>query len=604
MSDHSSWKKAWNLLDAREQRRAYLVLLVVIVAALASAGMVGAVFPFLSVLADPAQIHGVGIYSWAYDRFGFTSDYAFVIALGLLALVIIVAANLIQVVRTYVVNRFALGRIHSLSRRLMAGYLSQPYEYFLSTNSDDLSTRILSEAEHAVNGVLLPAANVIAAFLSILAVVALLMWINPVAATSVFVIVGGVYGLALYLSRRHLARLGDLRVEYNSHRYRLVGEALGGVRDIRLLGRERSYLDRFEEPSRGFMRTRLLSTLIGELPLYAMQTVAYAVIIILCLVLIDPNLHGTAAALGGLLPLLGVFAFAGQRLMPEVSKLYHGLTQLKFGAAGVEALHEDLQKGRGLPPLPAQMAVPLPLTRELRLESVSYAYPGTTVSGLRGISLSVRAGEKIGIVGSSGAGKTTLANLVLGLLAPSSGRLLVDGTPIGPSNLRSWQRSVGYVPQDVFLSDGTIAENIALGTPPEEIDRERVRQSAAWAQIDAFVSQGLPNGYDTPVGERGVRLSGGQRQRVGIARALYHHADLIVFDEATSALDNMTEREVMSAIEALPGNVTVLIIAHRLSTVKRCDRVLVLERAEMVGLGTWDELLESNIAFRRIAEAA
>ena len=233
---------------------------------------------------------------------------------------------------------------------------------------------------------------------------------------------------------------------------------------------------------------------------------------------------------------------------------------------------------------------------------VSYRYPNAELAGLTGVTLDFKAGERIGIVGSTGAGKTTLADLVLGLLQPSKGLIVADGTPITEANLRAWQQSVGYVPQDIFLTDASISENIALGEPPQEIDEARVRRAAEIARIDAFILEELPDGYATTIGERGVRLSGGQRQRIGIARALYHDADLIVFDEATSALDNLTEREVMTAIDALPGDKTVLMIAHRLSTVKHCDRIVVLDKGRVVDCDTWDWLMANSATFQSIAQ--
>ncbi|TQE93854.1 MAG: ATP-binding cassette domain-containing protein, partial [Spiribacter salinus] len=224
--------------------------------------------------------------------------------------------------------------------------------------------------------------------------------------------------------------------------------------------------------------------------------------------------------------------------------------------------------------------------------------------GLRDIGLTIHAGERIGVVGASGAGKTTLADVVLGLLAPQAGTIRADGAEITPETLRAWQQTVGYVPQDIFLTDASLSENIALGLRPEEIDEAKVERAARIAQLHDFAMAELPDGYATLIGERGVRLSGGQRQRIGIARALYHDADLIVFDEATSALDNLTEREVMTSIDALPGDKTILMIAHRLSTVKVCDRIVVMERGEVAGVGSWEDLVERNAAFRALAEAA
>jgi ABC-type multidrug transport system fused ATPase/permease subunit len=318
-------------------------------------------------------------------------------------------------------------------------------------------------------------------------------------------------------------------------------------------------------------------------------------------VLVDRTSFQSGSGLGDTIPLIGLFAFAGQRLMPALQQLYKGLTQVRYGAAAVASLHANLREnavGEELPTIPPKG---LGLRRELRLDRVSYTYPNADGAGLSGISLSIQSGEKIGIVGSTGAGKTTFADLVLGLLVAQSGSLSVDGTPVTNENRRAWQQSVGYVPQDIFLTDANLAENIALGVVPAEIDQARVEHCARLAQLDGFINSELPHRYETTVGERGVRLSGGQRQRIGIARALYHDADLIVFDEATSALDNLTERDLMAAIETLPGDKTIMMIAHRLSTVRICDRILLLEKGRVAGFGSWDALVATNEKFRKLA---
>jgi ABC-type multidrug transport system fused ATPase/permease subunit len=275
---------------------------------------------------------------------------------------------------------------------------------------------------------------------------------------------------------------------------------------------------------------------------------------------------------------------------------------MQAGRASVDAVYEDLVTRGNRAVLPPAPSKGLGLKHNLVLEGVCYSYPNAGKAGLKDVTLSIRVGEKIGIVGSTGAGKTTLADVILGLLEPDQGRMMVDQTVIDTSNQRAWMQSVGYVPQDIFLTDAPVAENIALGIPPAAIDPERLYRAARIARIDQFIRDELPEGYQTHIGERGVRLSGGQRQRIGIARALYHDADLIVFDEATSALDNLTEQDVMAAIDALPGDKTVLMIAHRLSTVKRCDRIIVLDRGEVVGCDNWDALMAQNPAFQRIAQ--
>jgi ABC-type multidrug transport system fused ATPase/permease subunit len=465
-----------------------------------------------------------------------------------------------------------------------------------------MSTRVLAESEQLVMRFLRPAAEFTAATFTVTAIVTLLLWVNPLIAVIAFGVLGGIYGAVFGFSRRILKQNGHVRAAANSERFRIANEALGGIKDIKLLGREGSYAVRYAEPSQRMARALVRVQVLSQMPQFALQAVAFGGIILLCLVLMDPQGLASGAALGGILPILGVFAFAGQRLMPELSKLYQSLAQLQAGSAAVDMVHDDLMGKAGSGSLPRGTPSALRLKQRLEFQQVHYRYPSADLAGLKDVSFDIRAGERIGIVGSTGAGKTTLADLVLGLLSPGEGHILVDGTKITDDNLRAWQQSVGYVPQDIFLTDASISENIALGVPLQEIDEARVRRAAEIARIDAFIQEELPDGYATTIGERGVRLSGGQRQRIGIARALYHDADLIVFDEATSALDNLTEREVMAAIDALPGDKTVLMIAHRLSTVKRCDRIIVLDRGLLVGFDKWEALMESNEPFRRIAQ--
>lgn len=597
------FRKGWSLLDDLEKRRALLVLAVVILSAFTSALMVGSIMPFLATLADPERIREIDAFVWAYEAGGFRSDHGFLTALGFASLTVIVAANGIQMLRVFLVTKFAMMRMHSLSVRLLRVYLRQPYDFFLDKNSGELGTQILAETQQAVQLFYRPAAEIIAAMLTSGAIIALLVWINPLVAITAMTIAGGMYFGSFLLSQKLVGRLGDTRADANMRRFRIASESLSGVKEIKLLNREANYAQMYAIPSLVMARTEAFANFIGTLPQYVMQIVAFGGMIVLILSLLDPATFSEADTMGELLPLLGVFAFGGQRLIPELAKLYLGLTQLGYGARVINSIHADLQAERKLPQLSGMTPPPLGFKQEVEFRDVGYAYPNTEGAGVAGVTLRIKVGERIGIVGGSGAGKTTLADVAMGLLRHTEGEIVVDGITINDDNIRSWQRTVGYVQQGIFLSDTNVLQNIALGVPPGEIDRERVLEASRMAQLDDFVRHDLPDGYETMVGERGVRLSGGQKQRIGIARALYHDADLIVFDEATSALDTITEKEVMRSIDALPGNKTVILIAHRLSTLENCDRLIVMERGRVVGVGTRDELLSTNAQFRALVTA-
>lgn len=590
-------------MDPQERRNALKVLGVVIIGAFASAAMVGSVFPFLSVLAKPALIHDNAMLARLNALGGFTSDYGFLVALGLGAIGIILLSNLILIAQSWAVARYTQMRMHSISKRLLAHYLAQPYEFFLGRHSGDMSTNILAEAQLVVNQFLRPLADLISATLTVFAVLVTLLIVEPLVASITIGSFAAIYGGITTVSRRYVRAMGQIRAKANQRQFRMVGEALGGIKDVKLLGREAAYLDRFSSPSAEMARAQIGVSVLSQAPRYAIQIVAFGGIIVLCLALIDPAALEAQEALGRIVPLAGLLAFAGQRLMPELQKLYQSLTLMTAGTAALDRVHGDLAGGAQTR-LDRSTPAPLGLRENLSLDDVTYTYPGAVRTGLSNVSLTIHAGERIGVVGSSGAGKTTLADVILGLLPPQAGTLRADSTTVTPETMRAWQQTVGYVPQDIFLTDASLSENIALGLRAEDIDLTRVERSARIAQLHDFAIAELPEGYATLIGERGVRLSGGQRQRIGIARALYHNADLIVFDEATSALDNLTEREVMASIEALPGDKTILMIAHRLSTVKVCDRIVVMEGGQVVDVGSWDELVSRNASFRALAAVA
>lgn len=599
MIDFTTIKKAWALLDARERRNSLIVVFIAVLSAAASTAMVASVMPFLSVLSDPSEIEANFYLALAYKNFEFRSDYGFLIFLGLASLVVIVSSILIQVIKTYVLNRFAMMLVHAISCKLVSRYLSQNYEYFLNRNTGDMGTRVLTEAREAVIAYLRPVIDIVTSTLTILVLIGFLFWVEPYVAIGAFSVLGGIFSLTYIISRTELRRQGVYRVEANKECFRLTLEALSGIKYIKTSGSERTYIEQFSRPSKRLAKARTRANVLSQIPTNVIQGVALCGVIVICLLLVDDRGYADGTALKDVLPILGLFAFAGQRLMPELSRLYLSGATLQSGAAAIDSVYEELIGEQAVIPQVAPQQ--LGCKKSFELYNVSYRYPGAAKLGLDDVTVKVCAGEKIGVVGSTGAGKTTLADIILGLLSPISGQLVSDGIPIGGENLRRWQRTVGYVPQEVFLTDASVASNIAFAEAEGEMDMEKVKRAARIANIDDFIAKDLSLGYETIVGERGVRLSGGQRQRIGIARALYQDADLIVFDEATSALDNSTEASVIDAINRLPGEKTIIMIAHRLSTVKLCDRIIVLEQGRIVGCGSWEELIAENEAFQKIA---
>lgn len=600
----ATWKMAYRLLDRTERRQALVALTVAVLSALASGAMVASVMPFLSVLANPSLIHSDERLQALYDYAGFTSDYRFLAALGGASLLVIALATLVQLFRVYYLSHFSLMRMHHLSCRLLEQYLRQPYAFFRDRHTGEMGTQILNETQQIVTQFYRPACNIIAAVFSILVLVGLLLWVHPWVTLVSFAVFLGVYGATYVLIKRRLSRLGSLRAESNKTRFKIANEALSGIKDITLVGAERAYLQRYSMPSLAMARAQVVASVLGEMPSFVLQGFALGGSIVLGLMLLDPVALSGGSALAELLPLLGVFAFAGLRMIPELQRLYLGLTQAQFAAPAVRAIYEDMFALKQGKDLPLTHATSMTLREGVTLENVTYRFAPNEEAGISDISMQIAAGSKVGIVGTTGAGKTTLADTLLGLNLPQSGHIRVDGLAIDEKNLRSWQRSIGYVPQDIFLVDGTIAENVALGELPDAIDMARVKEACRIANLSRFIEEEMNDGFRSLVGERGIKLSGGQRQRVGIARALYHEASLLLFDEATSALDNETEQEVMKAINALPGDKTIVMIAHRLSTLRACDKIVVLDKGRIVGEGSWQELLESNAIFRRLAEAA
>jgi ATP-binding cassette subfamily B protein len=423
-----------------------------------------------------------------------------------------------------------------------------------------------------------------------------LIAIDPMVASVAAVGFGASYALITWMSRRRLQRNSE-RIAYEQTQVvKALQEGLGGIRDVLLDGTQPVYCDIYRQADHPLRRAQGTNVFIGVCPRPAMEAVGMVMIAALAYAL-SRQVGGIATAL----PVLGALALGAQRLLPALQQIYGSW-------AGIAGNHGSLADTIELldQPLPAEILQPDPapllFQDAIRFDAVRFRYTGDGPWVLDGLNLTILKGARIGFVGSTGSGKSTTLDLLMGLLIPTEGELLVDGHPISGERLRAWQKTIAHVPQSIYLADATLAENIAFGVPPDTIDLDRVQQAARQAQIADFI-ESSPEGYKAHVGERGIRLSGGQRQRIGIARALYKQASVLVFDEATSALDNATEQSVMDAIEGLGSDLTILLIAHRLTTVRRCDTIVELEQGQVVAQGTYEQLLERSPSFRRMNTA-
>nr|WP_279311007.1 ABC transporter ATP-binding protein [Salinibacter ruber] len=562
---------------------------------------VASIMPFLSVASDPSIIQENEYLRWAYSAFGFDDDRSFLIALGLGALLALVVSNVFIILTRWAMERYSWGRNHSLSRRLLRSYLYRPYEYFLTRNSSELGKNILEEVKEVTDQMLKPTLRGVAKAVVALFIVGFLVYFDPVVALMVTVVLGAAYGAIYLVVRSQLDERGEARVEANTKRYQFVGEAFGGIKEVKIQGKEEAFLNLYDDPSERYARNQALYRVIKKAPRYIIEMVAFGGIILIAVYLI-----AVRESLQQVIPVLGLYAFAGYRLLPALQEAFHGLASARFNIAALNKLHRDLKglaeaRSSASGGSDGTAAPPLLLEEELALREVSYTYPDADRPAIKNLSLAIPARSMVGFVGKTGSGKTTAVDLALGLLRPQEGEITIDGTPLRANNLRRWQQTLGYVPQHIYLSDDTVARNIAFGVPRDQIDMETVREAARRAHILDYVEQDLPNRWETVVGERGVKLSGGQRQRIGIARALYHDPSVLVFDEATSALDQSTEAGVMEAIYDLEGEQTILIISHRLSTVQRADNIFMLEEGRKVGEGSYDELLDQHAKFRSMA---
>jgi ATP-binding cassette subfamily B protein len=589
--------RLWHHLSRSRKRQFALLLGLMLVSTFSEVVSLGAVLPFLGILTAPERVFNHPLVADMAHAWGLTSADQLVLPFTIAFATAALAAGAIRMLLLWASTRVAFASGADLGFEVYRRTLYQPYHVHAARNSSEVISGITKKVDGVVFYVLVPLLTLLSSSVLLVAITLVLIAIDPVVALVAAVGFGASYGLIALASRRRLQRSSQRIAHEQTQVVRALQEGLGGIRDVLLDGTQPVYCEVYRRADRPLREAQSYIVFNGGSPRFAMEAVG--------MMLIAALAYGLSRQVGGIttaLPVLGALALGAQRLLPALQQSYAAWANIAASHASLADTIELLEQ-----PLPEEILQPapaaLPFQDAIRFDAVRFRYTSDGPWVLDGLNLTVPKGARVGIVGSTGSGKSTTLDLLMGLLIPTEGELLVDDQSIIGNRILAWQRTIAHVPQSIYLADTTLAENIAFGVSRDSIDLRRVQLAARQAQIAEFI-ESRPESYDAFVGERGIRLSGGQRQRIGIARALYKQASVLVFDEATSALDNATERSVMGTIDGLNRDLTILLIAHRLTTVRRCDIIVELEHGRVVAQGTYDQLLECSPSFRQMAHAA
>jgi len=595
-------KELYSLLTNEQRKKLRRLQFLVVLMAFAELGSVLSIGPFMALVGDMSQLQGDGIVGDIYRMSGLEDPRTFLFWTGIGVLLALTVAALISMFTTWRLSMYATRVGAELSSRLYSHYMHQPWLFHASGSSSQLTNKIAQECGRVTGGIINPLMQMNARIvMAVLMAVAIFVF-NPIVAITGLVIFASAYMAMYRIVRQRLIRNGGTITTSNRMRFKMMGEGFGGIKDALLLGRQGVFTDRFQQASFRLANAQGKNQVMSQVPRYVMELIAFGSVIFLILYLLAAH----DGNLGTILPLLSVYALAGFKLLPAFQQIYSSISGIRGSLTAFEGLRDDLRASATatLQRTPNEnLGEHLTPRESIELKNIQFTYPGKPEPALRGVTMTIGVNKVIGLVGASGSGKSTAIDLLLGLIQPEKGELLIDGEPITKQQLRAWQNSLGFVPQSIFLADSSIRENIAFGLPPELVDEEKVQRAATMAHLDELLAE-LPEGLNTRVGERGVQLSGGQRQRIGIARALYHDADVLILDEATSALDGITEKLIMDAIHDFSGKKTIIMIAHRLATVRRCDAVFLLENGQVTDKGSYMELASRSTIFRRMADHA
>ena len=577
-------KRLWHHISPRRRGQFGLLLALMLFASFAEIISIGAVLPFLGVLTAPEPVFDHALAQPIIQALGLTAPSQLLLPLTIAFGAAALLAGAMRLILLWASTRLSFSTGADLSISIYRRTLYQPYAVHCARNSSEVINGISGKANGVIYNIILPVLTLISSSVMLIAILIALLAVEPVIALAAFGGFGLIYAFIIRLTRKQLLADSQRIARESSHVIKSLQEGLGGIRDVLIDGSQETYCHIYRNADLPLRRAQGNNVFVSSSPRYGMEALGMILIAALAYSLALET-DGIAKAI----PILGALALGAQRLLPVLQQAYASWTGIQSGQASLQDTLELLDQ-----PLPHcadhPAAQPLPFEDIISLKQLGFRYSSQTPYVLKQINLTIGKGSRVGFIGTTGSGKSTLLDIVMGLLKPTDGALEIDGQPLTPINIRAWQAHIAHVPQAIFLADSSIEENIAFGIPKDQIDPQRVRQAARQAQIADSI-ESWPEQYKTFVGERGIRLSGGQRQRIGIARALYKQADVIIFDEATSALDNETEQDVMQAIESLSKELTILIIAHRISTLKNCSQIIELGEGCIKRTGRYQDIL-------------
>lgn len=587
----------FSLLTPSQRKRFYVLQVLIVIMTFIEILSIASIVPFMALVGDPSVLERDNLLATIYLKYNFET-YEFIFYLGVIVLISLTVASIASIYITWRIAMFPPRIGTEIAHRLFSYYLDQDFLFHTKGSSSKLTKKISNESKRVSDQILTPLIYANARIVLVFFIILIMFLYDPLVLISALTIFISAYFILFKFVRTKLQSYGSNISEMLSKRFRLMSDSFGGIKDILLLGRSSNFKKLFLKTSDELAYSEGNIAVIERTPRYFMELLAFGSMIALVLYLVK-NSQGN---LGLLLPILSVYALAGMKLLPSLLLIYSSAATVKGNLAAYEAIREDL-KNANKSNLPNHNDHTFSKYNEINLKEVTFTYPDKINPALDQISLTIKANSLVGFVGTSGSGKSTLIDVIIGLIKPQKGEVTINGTSLNKQNLRAWQNKIGFVPQSIFLTEGTIAENVAFGIPYDLINYEQVERALKIANLKELVSK-LEKGVHSTVGERGVQLSGGQRQRIGIARMLYYEAEVFVFDEATSALDGITEKTIMDAIYNFTGKKTLIIIAHRLKTVQKCDEIFMMENGRIIDSGTYQYLLQNNEKFKKMSDHA